>query len=274
MSACPHPARSTASARTVCVACVALAALPLSASSCGNAQQSSADRDLLILAAASTIDALGDALAELSQVTGITVRASYGPSSTLARQVVAGAPADLLLTASTSWADYVAERHPVAARRSLAGNRVVVVASAQSGLEPAEDLASFAADSRARRIAIADPDAVPAGIYAREAIESSGLWDVLEPRLLPTLDVRAALALASSGEADAAFVYASDAATVDTVNVIVTLDESAHSPIEYPLLLFDADNAEAVQVFDFLTSDRGRRHFVEHGFATAREGSS
>jgi molybdate transport system substrate-binding protein len=232
-----------------------------------------ADRDVLILAAASTIDALGDALAEHSQATKTRARASYGPTSTLARQIVAGAPADLLLAASRSWADYVAERRPVAARRSLAGNRVVVVASAQSALNAQADLASFAANPRLRRVAIADPEAVPAGIYAREAIESSGLWRSLEPRLLPTLDVRAALALAASGEADAAFVYASDAAAEESVKIIVMIEELAHSPIEYPLLLLNEDKAEAVRLFDFLTSERGRWHFLEHGFTPAGEGS-
>jgi molybdate transport system substrate-binding protein len=225
------------------------------------------------LAAASTIDALDAALAELEATSGIEARASYGPTSTLARQLVAGAPADLLLAASTSWADYVAARRPVAARQSVAGNRVVVVAPTGSDLGPTDDLASFVANDSLGRIAIADPEAVPAGIYAREALESSGFWNILEPRLLPTLDVRAALALASSREADAAFVYASDAAAIGSVEVILALDDSSHSPIEYPLLLLDAENPHAAELFEFLVSEAGQAHFLERGFLPARKES-
>ncbi len=227
----------------------------------------------MILAATSTIDALDDAIAEFTGTTGIEVRASYGPTSTLARQVTAGAPADLLLSASTFWADHVAERQPVAASHSIAGNRLVVVAAAGSALGVPGDLVALAADARFGRIAIADPEAVPAGIYAREALESLSVWISLEPRLLPTLDVRAALALAANDEADAAFVYASDAAASDAVEIIAAIDTSAHSPIEYPLLLLDEENTEAAKLFQFLVSERGRRHFLNRGFSAPRGGS-
>jgi len=226
----------------------------------------------LILAAASTIDALNDAVAEFTGTTGIEVLVSYGPTSTLARQVTAGAPADLLLSASTYWTDYVTERLTAAASRAIAGNRLVVVASTRSDLGTPSGLATLAADPRFGRIAIADPEAVPAGIYAREALVSLGLWARLEPRLLPTLDVRAALALAANREADAAFVYASDAATSEAVEVILGIDASAHSPIEYPLLLLAGESPEAVEFFEFLISDQGREHFLKRGFSAPRPG--
>jgi molybdate transport system substrate-binding protein len=261
-------------ARAACVAMVALAGLALSASSCGDSPRSSSDRDVLILAAASTIDALGSAIADFTASTGIEVRASYGPTSTLARQVTAGAPASLLLSASTYWAEYVAERQPVAARRSIAGNRLVVVASTSSAPAKTLDLAALAVDSRFGRIAIADPEAVPAGIYAQEALENLGFWISIEPRLLPTLDVRAALALAASEEADAAIVYASDAAASDAVEIIATIDTSAHSSIEYPLLLLNEDSREAAALFEFLVSDEGRRHFLNRGFSALSAGGS
>ena len=225
------------------------------------------------MAAASTIDALDEAIAEFTGTTGIEVRASYGPTSTLSRQVTAGAPADLLLSASTYWADYVAERQPVAAIRSIAGNRLVVVAAVGSALGAPDDLETLAADPRFGRIAIADAEAVPAGIYAREALESLGFWSSIEPRLLPTLDVRAALALAANAEADAAFVYASDAAASDAVEIIAAIDSSTHSPIEYPLLLLHEENTEAAELFRFLSSERGRRHFLNRGFSVPRGGS-
>lgn len=266
--------RLFAFARTACVAVVALAGLVLSASSCGESPRSSSDRGVLILAAASTIDALGDALADFTSGTGIEVRASYGPTSTLARQVIAGAPASLLLSASTYWADHVADRLPVAARRSIAGNRLVVVAPTSSTPARILDLAALAADSHFGRIAIADPEAVPAGIYAREALQNLGFWISIEPRLLPTLDVRAAMALAANEEADAAIVYASDAAASDAVEIIATIDASAHSSIEYPLLLLNEESREAAALFEFLVSDEGRRHFLNRGFSAPGAGSS
>jgi molybdate transport system substrate-binding protein len=251
----------------------ALAALVLGVPGCGDSPYASTDRGVLILAAASTIDALDDAIAEFTDTTGLEVRASYGPTSTLARQVTSGAPANLLLSASTDWAEYVAERQLVVASKSVAGNRLVVVVPKDSALEMTPDLASLASDARFGRIAIADPDAVPAGVYAREALESLGLWVGLAPRLLPTLDVRAALALAASNEADAAFVYASDAAASDAVEIIATIGASAHSPIEYPLLLLDEENTGAAELFQFLVSERGRRHFLGRGFSAPRGGS-
>jgi molybdate transport system substrate-binding protein len=255
------------------LAVIALGVIALGVPACGGSQRASDDRGVLILAAASTIDALDSALEEFTDSTGIEVRASYGPTSTLARQVTSGAPAALLLSASTTWADYVAEHQPVVASGSMAGNRLVVVAPRDSALGMTVDLASLATDTRFGRVAIADPEAVPAGIYAREALETLGLWPHIESRLLPTLDVRAALALAASGEADAAIVYASDAAASNAVAVITTIDASAHSPIEYPLLLLDAESSEATQLFEFLLSEQGRRHFLDHGFAAPREGS-
>jgi molybdate transport system substrate-binding protein len=164
----------------------------------------------------------------------------------------------------------VAGRQTVVASSSVAGNRLVVVVARETTIGATVDLTSLISDDRFGRIAIADTEAVPAGVYAREALETLGLWSRIEPRLLPTLDVRAALALAGGREADAAFVYSSDAATSDAVRVITTIDASTHSPIEYPLLLLDAGSPQAAELYDFLVSERGRNHFIESGFAAPR----
>jgi molybdate transport system substrate-binding protein len=223
------------------------------------------DRTVVVFAAASTIDALEAAAADFTADTGIEVRTSFGPSSTLARQVAEGAPAEIFLSASSPWADHVEERVAVSRRAALAGNRLVIVASASGGGGDATVAEALAA-GRVLRLAIADPQSVPAGIYAREALERLGLWQKVSDRLIPTVDVRAALTLAIVREADAAVVYASDAASSNEVRIVAAFDPVLHPPIEYPLLLLGGAGAPAQQLFEFLVSERGRSQFLARGF--------
>ncbi len=226
--------------------------------------------DVIVLAAASTIDALEAAADDFRERHGIGVVLSFGATSTSARQIVAGAPATLLLAASSEWANFVEQRTEVADRTTLVGNELVVVVT--PGARPAAtDAAGVLANPYAiERIALADPGSVPAGIYAREALLNLNIWDQLLPRLVPTVDVRAALVLVINGEADAAVVYASDAASTDHVRVAAALDAGLHDPIEYPLLLLAGANAASRQFFDFLVSEEGRAHFLSRGFSPTK----
>lgn len=243
------------------------------------------ERGVVVLAAASTIDALEAAAADFTAGTGVEVRISFGPSSTLARQVAEGAPADLFLSASSPWADHVEERVAVSRREALAGNRLVVVVPVSSGGGGGDGgdgggggrrgdgaggsettIAEALAAGRVRRLAIADPQSVPAGIYARQALERLGLWQEVSDRLLPTVDVRAALTLAVEREADAAIVYASDAASSDAVRIVAAFAPGLHQPIEYPLLLLGGAGPPAQRLFEFLVTERGLSHFLARGF--------
>jgi len=127
-------------------------------------------------------------------------------------------------------------------------------------------VAEALAAGRVRRLAIADPQSVPAGIYARQALERLGLWQEVSDRLIPTVDVRAALTLAVDREADAAIVYASDAASSDEVSIVAAFDPGLHQPIEYPLLLLGGAGPPAQRLFEFLVTERGRSHFLARGF--------
>ena len=226
------------------------------------------ERTVVVLAAASTIDAFEAAAADFTADTGVEVRISFGPSSTLARQIAEGAPAEIFLSASGPWADHVEERVAVSRREALAGNRLVVVAPAAGGGGDGGEatVAEALAAGRVRRLAIADPQSVPAGIYARQALERLGLWQEVSDRLIPTVDVRAALTLAVEREADAAVVYASDAASSDEVRIVAAFDPGLHQPIEYPLLLLGGAGPPAQQMFEFLVTERGRSHFLARGF--------
>lgn len=250
------------SARRTAVCAVLLLLVCASVTACGDAPDS-----VLVLAAASTIDAMEAAVADYT-AEGDTVEVSFASTSVLARQIEEGAPADIMLSASTAWADYVAERVAVARRAVVARNRLVVVVPADSTL-PDLSLDQVAADQRLARIAIADPTSVPAGIYMALALRQAGLWVAVRPRLLPAIDVRAALALVADGEADAGFVYASDAAATPAVRVITRIDPGLHDPIEYPLVLLGDASPEAERFFEFLVSTRGRAHFHDRGFTDA-----
>lgn len=243
---------------------LALLALAAAQPSCARSNDA-----LLVLAAASTIDAMEAALADFTAVEGVHVEVSFAATSMLARQIEEGAPADLMLSASDEWADYVAGRVAVARREVLVGNQLTVVAPASSAVTGAS-LRQLADDaSQFGRIAIADPTSVPAGIYAAQALRRESLWRSLQPRLLPTVDVRAALTLVVDGEADAAFVYASDAATSTEVRVITRIDPGLHDAIEYPLLLLGSARPGAERLFGYLVSARGRAHFLDRGFIEA-----
>jgi len=239
--------------------------LSLSAMACADANMP--QERTLMLAAASTIDALEAAVKDFESKTGIGVDVSFGPTSTIARQIEQGAPADLLLSANGSWADYVDDRLAVARRVTLVSNQLIVVKPVTNQLknETVPSLREFFSDPQLR-FAIADPNSVPAGIYARQALEASGFWESIEPQLVPTVDVRAALALVSRDEVDGGFVYATDVARNSDVTYVGPIDPMLHDVIEYPLLLLDETGEEAAELFKFLISDRGRKHFLDRGF--------
>lgn len=197
---------------------------------------------------------------------------SFAASSALARQIEAGAPADLFASADEEWMDYLATRALVArgSRAALATNRLVLVAPASSRLRLA--IAPRFALARALgsgRLAIGAPDSVPAGRYAREALTRLGAWQSVADRLAPSENVRAALALVARGEAPLGVVYATDARAEPKVRVVGTFPASTHKPIVYPLArLARSDNPEAEGFRRFLLSREGRALFKRYGFGT------
>jgi len=191
------------------------------------------------------------------------IRGVFGASSTLARQVARGAPADIYLTAHEEWMDFLESRQQLApgTRTVFAGNRLVVIQAASA--PPAAD--PIAALTRGR-IALADPDHVPAGRYAREALASLGLWDTLAGRVVPTDNVRQALLLVARGEVSTGVVYFSDAVASARVAVVAVLPETLHSPIRYSAAAVrgGADGAQAF--LRFLSGPRAKAALAEQGF--------
>ena len=225
--------------------------------------------DVLVFAAASLQTVL-DALVEPAQrATGVRMRTSYAASSALARQIEIGAPAGLFISADLDWMDYLAERKLIqtASRVNLAGNRLVLVgpksAPVSLRIAPGFPLAGALGSSR---LALANPDAVPAGKYAKAALINLKVWDSVSGRIAATENVRAALALVARGEAPLGIVYTTDARVEPGVAVIDTFAESLHPPIVYPAALLPNATADAAKLLEFLKSDTARKEFVAQGF--------
>lgn len=225
--------------------------------------------DVLVFAAASTAPALDAAIEAYGE--GAHIVASYAASSALARQIEHGAPADVFLSANTAWMDYLEDRGLIQpeTRCAMLGNRLVLIAPAGSPLllERVSSGTDLKAILSGGRLAIGDPAHVPAGIYARQALETLGLWSGVSDQLAPTADVRRALTLVARGETPLGIVYASDAAGRRDVRVLAPIPAASHPPISYAVaLLSGRNNPEAKAFLAYLTSAAANATFRAHGF--------
>jgi molybdate transport system substrate-binding protein len=227
-------------------------------------------QEVTIFAAASTTGAVEDASRAFEQASGIRVRTVFAASSILAKQVAAGAPADLYLSASVRWMDYLEERGRIAAetRVDLLGNTLVLVVPVDSPLKleirAGVPLVQALGD---RRLAMGDPNHVPAGIYGKAALQTLGLWSQTAERAAFAGDVRAALALVDRGEAAAGLVYGTDAAISDRVRIAARFPPDSHPPITYPLaVVADKARPEVLRFHRYLTEPEAGAVFRRHGF--------
>lgn len=227
--------------------------------------------EVLVFAAASTTQAVEE-LGQVFASRGLgTLKASFASSSTLAKQIEQGAPANLFLSADAEWADYLDKRGLLAkgSRIDLLGNSLVLIAPVESQVHSVEidralDIEGLLDHGR---LSVGDPDHVPAGIYARQAFEKLGLWKKVEPVLARADSVRAALAMVERGEAPLGVVYATDAAASKKVKVIGAFPAALTDPIVYPVaLVAGQDTPEARKLLDFMKSAEARAIFVKYGF--------
>jgi molybdate transport system substrate-binding protein len=248
---------------------LALAFAPLDA-----APAAQGDRpDVLVFAAASLQTALDELAPRVEAATGVQVRASYAASSTLARQIENGAPADLFISADRDWMDYLAARALIQSgtRVDLLGNHLVLIAPAgePSTLHVAPGFPLAAALGAHGRLAIADPDAVPAGKYAKAALTALGVWDSVAGRLARAENVRAALLLVERGEVPLGIVYRTDAAVDPGVVVVDRFADGTHPAIVYPAALTRQAHRNAAAVLAFLQGTTARAVFERLGFEVA-----
>ena len=226
--------------------------------------------EVVVFAAASMKTALDEIAAGWQAETGRAVTISYAGSSLLAKQIIAGAPADIFISASTAWMDEVERAGLVAggARRDLVGNTLVLIGHDKDArpieIGPETDLPGLLGDGR---LAMALVDSVPAGQYGKAALTTLGLWQATQPSVAQADNVRAALALVGTGEAPYGIVYATDAAAADNVTIVGTFPADSHPPIVYPAaLLTGAVDADDAAFFEALFAEAAAAAFAAQGF--------
>jgi len=226
---------------------------------------------VVVLGAASVTNAVDEIRQQFAEQGGAPVSTSYMASSVLAQQIESGAEADVFISANVKWADYLQDQGLVARRRDLLGNRLVIVVRKGSTVEihKPEDLLV----DDVRGIALAETEAVPAGIYAKQALTTLGLWQRLKGKLVTGDDVRQALVYVETGAAEAGIVYATDAAVSTEVKVAVELPADLTDPIRYPVMLLEhgRGNPEAEAFFEYLCSPEAAKVFTKYGFTVQTE---
>ncbi len=228
-------------------------------------------RPLTVYAAASLTDVLGKLGDEFKTSSGTPVRFSFAASSILARQIEAGARADVFFSADQEWMDYLEQRHLIAdaTRKNLLGNSLVLVAGRDSkqsevAIGQGFDLAALLGDGR---LALGDVKAAPAGKYAKAALDKLGAWGGVAGKLAQSENVRAALALVGHGEAPLGIVYKTDAAADPSVRIVGTFPDDSHPAIVYPVAVTKAGEGGGAAAFlKFLGTPGARSAFQKQGF--------
>ena len=229
---------------------------------------------LTVFAAASLTEVMGDIDRLWTAAGNAKLRSSFASSSTLARQIEQGAPADVFASADEQWADYLQQRGLLVpgTRVDLLTNSLVLVvprsAARTIALGPGMDLAAILGETG--RLAVGDPAHVPAGIYAKQALTKLGVWQQAEPRLARAEDVRGALLLVARGEAPAGIVYATDVAVSPDLAIAGAFPPGSHDAITYPFALVKgADTAQSRAFLAFLSSPPAKAAFEKRGFGVS-----
>jgi molybdate transport system substrate-binding protein len=230
--------------------------------------------DVVVFAAASLKESMDEQARNFETATGTKVIVSYGASNALAKQIEAGAPANLFVSADLDWMDYLEQRKLLApnTRANLLHNTLVLIAPASSSvtlkIAPNFDLAGALGSER---LAMANPDSVPAGKYGKSALESLGVWTSVENRIARAESVRAALALVSRRETPLGIVYRTDAMADKGVKVVDTFPTGSYPPIVYPVAVIETGKSPAAVAFvEYLRSAAARPIWEKYGFAVAQ----
>ena len=227
---------------------------------------------ILVFDAASLTDVVENLGRSFTARSHVAVRSSPASSSALARQIEAGAAADVFFSADREWMDYLEQRKLLrpGSRHDVVRNRLVLIAPADSKVRvkiaPGFDLLKALGDGK---LATGDPDSVPVGKYAHVALEKLGVWNGVAPRLVRAENVRSALAFVARGEAPLGIVYRTDARADKRVRIVDEFPEDSHPPIIYPIALTTRAGPAAQRFLDFVTSDAVKPIFREYGFQPA-----
>jgi molybdate transport system substrate-binding protein len=230
--------------------------------------------EITLFAAASLKNALDAAVTRYETKTGRKIVVSYAASSALAKQIEAGAPADIFFSADLDWMDELEKKNLIdsASRQTLLGNTLIVIAPKDSTvtLPMEKNLPLLKALGPEGKLAMANVESVPAGRYGKAALIYFGVWDAVAPRVAQADNVRAALSFVAKGEAPLGIVYGTDAKAEPGVRVIGTFPEESHPKILYPVALLAKAKPEARDFLQFLLSPEAAPAFESQGFSIAR----
>lgn len=231
-------------------------------------KQAIAADTVTVYAAASLTNAMDELDAIYEKNNKNRIKTSYAGSSTLAKQIEAGAPADVFISADLQWMDYLQNRQRVAPadRINLLGNRLVLITPKAQPVRFSIDKRVVPGPLMQGKICTGNTISVPVGKYAKQALSSLGWWDKLKTRLVETEDVRAALNFVARGECQFGIVYATDAAISKDVAVAAIFPENTHSAITYPVGLI-RKNTDSMKFYKFLQSEQAKAVFKKYGFS-------
>ncbi|EMN4130972.1 molybdate ABC transporter substrate-binding protein [Providencia vermicola] len=235
------------------------------------ASHSVAAEKITVFAAASLTNAMNEISEQFQKESKVEVVSSYASSSTLARQIEQGAPANLFISADQQWMDYAIDKQLMVenTRYTLLGNELVLIAPKDSKIEKVDinKQTDWKKLLDGGRLAVGDPDHVPVGIYAKEALNYLGAWDTVNPMLARTNNVRSGMALVERDEAPLGIVYGSDAVASQKVKVVGIFPADSHKPVEYPMAIVkDQDNKATRDFYEYLKTPAASEVFKRYGF--------
>jgi molybdate transport system substrate-binding protein len=226
---------------------------------------------VLVFGAASLTNVLDDLSKAFTDQTKVPVKSSLAASSVLAKQIEAGAPADVFFSADLEWMDYLEQRKLLkpGSRHDVVGNHLVLIAPVDStvAVKIGKGMDLRAALGPDGKLATGDPDSVPVGKYAKAALEKLAVWDQVSGRIVRAENVRAALAFVARGEAPLGIVYETDALADKKVKIVAEFPADTHPPIRYPIALTTHGGAGAQQFVDYVRSKAAGEIFRKYGFA-------
>ena len=238
----------------------------------GAVVQSVSAKDILVFAAASTMEALESAALKFNQLNDVRVRSVFASSAVLAKQIINGAPADIYLSANPIWMDYLSERGRIIlnSRDDLLSNKLVVIVPSsvtfREGFQFETNILNLV---NGKHFASGDPAHVPLGMYARQALQSVEAWDIAKKFLVRTIDSKMALRLVAREEVSLGIVYASDAQSTSKVKIVDIIPPASHAPIRYPIALISTtENPIARRFIEFLFTPEIQKLFKQHGFSS------
>ncbi|ASZ49858.1 molybdate ABC transporter substrate-binding protein [Vibrio parahaemolyticus] len=225
--------------------------------------------DLKVYAASSMTNAIDEIAQDFKEKYDVTVTPVYGGSSSIARQIINGAPADVFISANTKWMDYLVDEGVIDSDNvtNLVRNSLVLIAPQSSSLAVFNfaDANAWEAALNGSRLALGHPTSVPAGMYAKESLTTLGVWKEIQTKVAPAKNVRLALALVERGEAPLGVVYKTDAQLTSKVKIVGEFASDTHAAIVYPAAVVN-DSTKSRQFFQYLKSEDAKRVFAHYGF--------